>query len=201
MDPKAKKYYSLSPYVYVADNPVNAIDPDGKDIIFITRNSDGSAKEQFKYRNGNFYHENSKRYNPGKESVSKIMYATLAAYRKIESSGNNELKNMHHTLEKSKNKHYVESGQTNEVSSKTSTLSIENHQTTEKVKDGEGVNTRTTYNFTQESKDDFKESAGIPNSNLSTVVHEMRHQYDYDQGKMADSVNKSGAEDPAKKEQ
>ena len=30
MDPLAEKYYSISPYAYCANNPVNAIDPDGK---------------------------------------------------------------------------------------------------------------------------------------------------------------------------
>lgn len=199
IDPKAEKYYGFSPYVYVANNPINAIDPDGKDIIFITRNNNGSVKEQFKYRNGNFYHENGKRYNPSKENVSKTMYGVLSAYRKIEASGNKELKNMLHTLETSKNKHYIESGQSNEVSSKVSNLSIQNHKSTEKVKNNEGVDTRTTHNFTAESKEDFQKSEGIPNSNLTTVTHEMRHQYDYDQGKMADSVDKSGAEDPAEK--
>ncbi len=35
MDPLAEKYPGFSPYVYVANNPVNAIDPDGRYIIFI----------------------------------------------------------------------------------------------------------------------------------------------------------------------
>lgn len=35
VDPLAEKYFSISPYVYVANNPVNAIDPDGRLIIFI----------------------------------------------------------------------------------------------------------------------------------------------------------------------
>jgi RHS repeat-associated protein len=33
MDPLAEKYYSVSPYAYCANNPVNNIDPDGKDYI------------------------------------------------------------------------------------------------------------------------------------------------------------------------
>ena len=32
IDPLAEKYYWISPYVYCANNPVNAIDPDGKSI-------------------------------------------------------------------------------------------------------------------------------------------------------------------------
>ena len=33
VDPLAEKYPSLSPYVYVADNPIGNIDPDGRDIV------------------------------------------------------------------------------------------------------------------------------------------------------------------------
>ena len=40
-DPLAEKYPSFSPYVYCANNPINAIDPDGRDII-VLRNSNGA---------------------------------------------------------------------------------------------------------------------------------------------------------------
>ncbi len=33
VDPLADKYPSLSPYAFVADNPINLIDPDGRDIV------------------------------------------------------------------------------------------------------------------------------------------------------------------------
>lgn len=32
VDPLCEKYYSISPYAYCANNPVNAVDPDGKTI-------------------------------------------------------------------------------------------------------------------------------------------------------------------------
>jgi RHS repeat-associated protein len=35
VDVMAEKYPSISPYAYVANNPINAIDPDGKDIIVL----------------------------------------------------------------------------------------------------------------------------------------------------------------------
>ena len=35
VDPLADKYPHLSPYAYCADNPVNMIDPDGRDAIYI----------------------------------------------------------------------------------------------------------------------------------------------------------------------
>ena len=34
-DPKSLKYSAISPYVYALDNSTNAIDPDGKDVIFV----------------------------------------------------------------------------------------------------------------------------------------------------------------------
>lgn len=34
-DPQADKYFNLSPYNYVADNPLIYVDPDGKKIIFV----------------------------------------------------------------------------------------------------------------------------------------------------------------------
>ena len=32
MDPMCEKYYSVSPYAYCGNNPVNRIDPDGREI-------------------------------------------------------------------------------------------------------------------------------------------------------------------------
>lgn len=36
MDPKAEDYYEVSPYTYCHDDPVNRVDPDGKDDYFST---------------------------------------------------------------------------------------------------------------------------------------------------------------------
>ena len=37
MDPMCEKYYNLSPYAYCGNNPVNAVDPDGKNPIYDTQ--------------------------------------------------------------------------------------------------------------------------------------------------------------------
>jgi RHS repeat-associated protein len=42
IDPKAEKFFGYTPYNYTTDNPINLLDPDGKDAIFtITRNKKG----------------------------------------------------------------------------------------------------------------------------------------------------------------
>jgi RHS repeat-associated protein len=37
-DPLAEKYYSISPYAYCANNPVNYIDPDGMAVYIMFEN-------------------------------------------------------------------------------------------------------------------------------------------------------------------
>lgn len=41
VDPLAEKYPHVSPYTYCLNNPINAIDPDGRDVIFLVWASHG----------------------------------------------------------------------------------------------------------------------------------------------------------------
>jgi RHS repeat-associated protein len=43
IDPKAEKYYNISSYVYVADNPIFYIDQDGKEIIVANKADQGAV--------------------------------------------------------------------------------------------------------------------------------------------------------------
>ena len=188
IDPLAEKYPIISPYTYVANNPTNAIDPDGREIIFIVRGDEkkNTQTQTFTYRSGNFYHKDGSRYNPGKEKVGDgTMYKYLTALRKIESSKDKTLKAMLKTLETSSKKHFVEKGIINEVGPDPLSKSVKDSQ--EKIKNGIPIDTQTTFNFSDDVKNELEKSIGVPESDLTIVSHEMGHQYDYDQGKNGDS--------------
>ena len=48
MDPKAEKYYGLSPYLWCAGNPVKFVDPSGKETLdFLEPNADNEAAKHY----------------------------------------------------------------------------------------------------------------------------------------------------------
>lgn len=187
VDPLAEKYPSISPYAFVANNPINAIDPDGRKIVFIV--GEGKQTRNFTYRNGNFYDvKTNQRYNPGKENVSKTLFKVLTAYRIIEKSNDEVLKNQLHTLEQSELKHFVGEGNDN---------SVKAYGLPTGVNSTDRTGTLTYFNFSEEVKNQFKDSEKIPNSDLSIVSHEMRHQYDLEIGNMSDDEPSNHAGDPS----
>jgi hypothetical protein len=71
-DPLAKDYPGLAPYAFVANNPINAIDPDGRKILFVNghyqdnwfgRNVLGADKGGKPYWSSNFATEAQKFFN------------------------------------------------------------------------------------------------------------------------------------------
>jgi hypothetical protein len=115
----------------------------------------------------------------------------------MESSGNKTLMRKLKQLETSNKIHYVEHGYKNQVIAYDG--SIPSTKELEKlVGKGIGLGTSTLYNFSKEDKENFQEVEGVPDSNFSTVAHELQHQYDFDQGNNADSQNiDSSSKDPA----
>ena len=51
MDPLCEKYYSVSPYAYCGGNPVNRIDPDGREI-WIYYDDENGQQQSFQYSVG-----------------------------------------------------------------------------------------------------------------------------------------------------
>lgn len=85
VDPLAEKYPSHSPYCYVMNNPINAIDPDGRVVIFINGQHTGDGGNR-NYWNGldqrisNRFKDFNARYYDGaiggfKNTISRVMYA------------------------------------------------------------------------------------------------------------------------------
>jgi len=177
VDPLAEEYRDINPYAYVANNPVNAIDPDGKRIIYIIRGKEGKKGSQYTYRNGNFYDKNNRIFVPN-ENKQRTMYNVLKAYQKIESSDSNELKGQLRQLETSSKNHFVEQspGGENAVNSLETINDIQ----------GRPASTQTEFTFGSSFDDNFE-----------TVAHELRHQFDYDIGNMKDAIRNANEKDPA----
>ncbi|MNX94547.1 hypothetical protein D3C86_1267820 [compost metagenome] len=49
IDPLADKYFAISPFAYVANNPVKYIDPDGRKIYIAILGEDGKSLERMEY--------------------------------------------------------------------------------------------------------------------------------------------------------
>ncbi|WP_044172114.1 RHS repeat domain-containing protein [Flectobacillus major] len=78
-DPMAEKYFDLSTYNFVANNPVKLIDPDGREIWI--NYGDG---QKVRYENGKLYNEDGSKYN-GKDV---FVNAVIRNLNKINSTEN-----------------------------------------------------------------------------------------------------------------
>jgi RHS repeat-associated protein len=197
VDPMAEKYPNMSPFGYCANNPVNAIDPDGRVLIYV------AGSNSYQYSKGNFWlmkydskgnlTKTNIRYNPSKESVSKTMYRVLASYRRIEASKDQKLKGILNKLETTENKHYIYENSTgdNFVHATHERLYDAKSQ---RMVDGKLLYTQTSFDLNEEGGKDFER---IGKSDITTIVHEMRHQYDYEIGNMSDDSDMNNENDPS----
>ncbi|WP_370576681.1 M91 family zinc metallopeptidase [Myroides sp. WP-1] len=169
----------------MANNPINAIDPDGREIVIVHRNS------SLKYENGKLYNENGSRYTG---RVSGFLQKTLNALGKISQSG--EGLNMITTLESSNNTFKIKEGssQFNESNRyKAYANQIETDPQQSRVKDlgldldggSGGVIQWNTSGIPIQTKDGMKRDAVID------LAHEMFHALDANNG-MLDDRRESG---------
>ena len=59
-DPLAEKYYDISPYAWCTNNPVNLVDPDGKDVFEINDKGEIVNVEECEAADIFFVHEKNK---------------------------------------------------------------------------------------------------------------------------------------------
>ncbi len=77
IDPLAEKYYHLTPYSYCGGNPVNAVDPDGRYIVWL----DNHTEWRYNYDKGAFFDSDGNEYNGDNKFVTKLtgLLSTLRA--------------------------------------------------------------------------------------------------------------------------
>lgn len=190
VDPLAEKYYNISPYAYVANNPINAIDPDGRKIIIIVPLKGGKTTSVEFTRNGLVTSEGKRVNVPADSHVGKI----VDGYSKMLNSGDDNYVNQVTTLIDSKNIHHIDATVISTSGVLEGSRGEDTKESIAKAQKGVGIGTFTTYNFSGETLSD-----GTKKTNYTTVSHEVQHQYDFDQGNMKDQKKGAGAKDPAEK--
>lgn len=185
IDPLCEKYYWISPYAYCANNPINAIDPDGKKIVFITR-SGGKIVHYELNAKGNLTNTRTGETFRG-SSANGHLGKIVEGYTNMLNSGDANYVKQVTTLINSENTHHVDATKIRKSSVAAGAKNESTDNSLKKAAKGESVGTYTTYDF---SSDEL--SSGLKKTNKTTVSHEVQHQYDYETGNMKDSFDKNG---------
>ena len=78
VDPLAEKYPNIGSYVYVANNPINFIDPDGREIWIV-----GSNGVKIQYTSGMLNYRNSSLMYPKSSLEIKSIFVNLTMKRNM----------------------------------------------------------------------------------------------------------------------
>jgi len=172
------------------NNPVNAVDPDGRRIIFTV------GRQEFLYDKRGLTEISSGR--SVKYSSDSHLARVVNAYNKALNSNDAMISSKVQDLIDSKNDHYIEGLPMNRNAVEGGAPKLTVSEADALINNGKGVGTKTRFDFSEKSKAAFKKSTGVENSDFTTVVHELQHQHDYDKGKMADGHDLPGsAKNPA----
>ncbi len=165
VDPLAEKYPGISSYAYVANNPINAIDPDGREIIIITeRDKNGKVKELLKYSNGHLYTIDGKKYK-GKNEFALTIKNAFNDIRKADTY----IDKMVNELEGSSTLHFIEYSEISEGAYVTKNKNSINGNGTHVIITDDELLSVPLY-------------SGEDNNLGSVLSHELQHVFDIDMG-------------------
>jgi len=169
VDPLCEKYYWISPYAYCLNNPVNFIDPDGREV-WVIYEDENKKRQNLQYKDGKLYDTKGNLYE-GKNETALTMLETLNNIKNTK-DGDGFVSKVITTLEKSDKKHYIEKGERNNNYAFPRSLD-ENVNANNGEKTGSQTVTTLQDGRTVEGEKSTKEA---------DLGHELRHAYDRDQG-------------------
>jgi RHS repeat-associated protein len=177
-DPFADKYYSLSPFSYVANNPLKFIDPDGREIWIgfnVTKTDGTTVAQKVQYKEGKLY-AGGKEYSGGNEYATKVLNDLNQL-----SKDNDQLSSRLETLETSKNIHTIQmtDGPDDGNSNSSSKADVESHKPT---------GSKTKYN--PDKDENIRGDKRVPRAGLAHEI--LGHGWDADQGKKDYSETDNG---------
>ncbi len=184
IDPLAKKYPFTSPYNFALNSPIQAKDPDGKEVWIVHRSNDknNSVVSVAKYSNGKLYFLSGDRKDPYVLKVAQDISQNV-------NTGDNVVKGVLQALESNKeNIHVITNYDHGSYSSGNSTRPFSaryddyNH-------DGSADFDGTVIQYDPDSKTSSGGDARKPRVGLG---HEQKHAYNMQEGKVVEGKTENG---------
>ena len=165
-DPMAEKYYPISPYVYCTGNPVNLVDPEGKEIWIILQEDENRFQLQYEF--GTLFNPDGSIYE-GNNSFALTILSTLTS---LDNLNDPTISEVISELASSPRMHYIEASSYGE--NKVSPLGEYGYSLANK---GESIGTRVFVTL-----DNKPIEKGLITTRQTTLGHELKHAFDFDKG-------------------